>query len=134
MGSFTVSAPHGRMRAARLLVAVALLAGCLGIDRTFPDESDQVRAVRVNAYEAVSGSAPKPAFVEVQGLDGDSAPHAFRGHVRVVLEEQHGHAPDGPPTYSDVKTFDVDVSPTDFVGGQAPMFSLRVDATTFPED
>lgn len=106
-------------RALAFIVGIALVAGCLGSDKTFPDESDQVRTLHVNAYQKDEG-----AIVEVSGLGDDHQERAFRGHVRVVLEK--ALHPEANVQYERVKEYDADVTARDFSSATVAYWKLTI--------
>jgi hypothetical protein len=106
----------------------ALAAGCLGTDHVFPDESDKVVAIHVNAYAKVG----QDGVLELSGHDGGNVTRAFAGTVRFLLEEQHD--PPSPPTYTKVKEWSVALKAPDFANpGNHPLHAEAVPRGTFPE-
>jgi hypothetical protein len=112
-------------------LALALFGGCLGGDHTFPDESDQVRSLHVNPYEATGGAAPRPAFVEVSGLGPDKQERAFAGHVRVTIEE--ALHPEANVEYRFLKAYDADVTAGDFSSPTVAFWKLTIPSSDLPD-
>ena len=118
------------MRAASLLLAALLAAGCvdLGTDKIFPDESDKVVALHLNAYAKVG----EDGVVEVTGFDAGNVTRAFKGTVRFLLAQQHD--PPSPPTYTAVKEWSVELTAESFSNpGNHPVHVERIPRATFPE-
>ena len=113
-----------------LALAFVLVAGCLGTDKTFPDESDQVRALHVNAYEQRSGASPRPAIAEISGLGSDQQERAFHGHVRVLLEK--ALHPEANVQYERAKEYDQDVTSSDFASPTVAYWSFVIPAGDMP--
>lgn len=119
---------------AGLLLALLVLPGCLvleGEDRAFPDGSRKVAAIRVNAY-AADEPAGRVGVVETTGVGADGAYHAFRGEMRVVLEEQRPAA-DGV-SYAHVKDWVVDVEEDDFSSPTHPRHRHVIPHADFPHE
>lgn len=123
------------MRRSPLLLAAALLlvAGCLGAERTFPDESVSTTGLRVNAYTDVHSPAPHSAIFEVSGVGDDGEPRAFRGEVVLTLALQEG-GETSPPTYRTVKEWRLSLGPQDFASGGIPYYKHVVSASDVPEE
>ena len=116
------------MRALSLLAAALALAGCLGSDHIFPDDSAKVVAVHVNAYAKVG----QDAVVEITGRDASNVTRAFRGPVHITLEEQHD--PPEPPTYTHVTERSVSLTADSFSNpGDFPVHVETFARSTFPE-
>ncbi|GEM_PF-5659311 len=116
------------MRPASLVVAALALAGCLGTDHVFPDESDKVSAIHVNAYDKVG----QDGVIEITGRDAGNVTRAFRGAIHLTLEEQH--EPPDPPTYSFVAQRDVPLTADSFTNqGDFPIHVETIPRSTFPE-
>lgn len=129
-------APPLAMRREPLLLAalaLLLLAGCLGAERTFPDESVSTTGLRVNAYTDVHSAAPHSAIVELSGVGDDGEPRAFHADVRLTLALQEG-GQTAPPTYRTVKEWRLALGPQDFASGTIPYYKLVVRASDFPEE
>lgn len=121
------------MRPALALLAAALvLSGCTlpGESRLFPDESDQVVRLHVNAYQ--SNDDPRLALVEISGLGVEGQEHAFRGQVRVRLDLQVPAEP--RPTYAFVEEWVLELDADDFASTAAPHHVFRVSGEAFPRD
>ena len=116
-----------------LAACLALLPGCFleGEERSFPDESDLVQRMHVNAYAAVEG-APRTATVESSGLGADGHEHAFAGTLRIRLEIQRNGTTD--PSYHPVKEWTVEVDADDFSTPSVPFHRFTIPADAFPED
>lgn len=105
------------------------LGGCLGSDHTFPDESDQVRSLHVNAYESIH-PATSSVIVEVYGWGSDKEERAFHGHVHVALEK--ALHPEKDVQYEPVKAYDVDVTSADFSSQTVPVYKFAIAAADVP--
>lgn len=121
------------MRALVPLLVLALLSGCFlkGEERSFPDKSDEVRRMHVNAYAAVEG-APRTATVESSGLGPDGQERAFHGTLRIRLELQHNGTTE--PTYTPVKEWTLEVDADDFSTPTVPFHRFTIPADAFPQD
>ncbi len=115
-----------------LALACAVVPGCLGSDKTFPDESAQVRSLHVNAYALVGAPPPRPAIVEVSGLGPDGQERAFHGHVHVLLEK--ALHPETDVRYERVKEYDADLSAHDFSSATVPYWKLTLPASDLPDE
>lgn len=116
-----------------LLLVLALLAsGCLGADHVFPDESDQVQRLHVNAYAPVGAAAPRPGIVEVSGLGGDEQARAFHGQLVFQLDEQTQASP--VQQYAPVRNWTVAVTSDDFASTTVPFYRVTLPASNFPRD
>lgn len=118
------------MRTLPLLLAALVLAGCadLGTDHVFPDESDKVTALHLNAYAKVG----QDGVVEITGVDGENVTRAFAGSVKLLLAQQH--QPPDPPTYTAVKEWTLDLKSEDFSNtGNHPVHTETIPRSTFPE-
>jgi hypothetical protein len=115
------------------LAALLLAAGCLGVDRTFPDESTETTALRVNAYTDVQSRSPHSALIELSGVGEDGEPRAFSGDVVIALALQEG-GDSGPPTYRTVKEWRVSLTPGEFASGSIPYYKHEAPAGDFPEE
>ncbi|MFA5861033.1 MAG: hypothetical protein WDA16_05000 [Candidatus Thermoplasmatota archaeon] len=114
-----------------IVLSALLLAGCLGGERTFPDESDQVQKLRVNAYALPGAPSPRPAIIEITGLGSDGQERAFRGHLSIVLDAR----PDGSQAdAARVRTWELDVFPTQFASTTVAMYKITVDPGNIPAD
>jgi hypothetical protein len=117
-----------RVRAATCLLLALAASGCLGADHVFPDDSARVVALHVNAYAHVG----QDGVVEITGRDAQNVTRAFRGAVRLSLDEQHD--PPEPPTYTHVLTRDLDLAPLDFSNpGESPVHVETLPRASFPE-
>lgn len=109
-----------------LLLALALV-GCIeGEEVSFPDGSDEVERLRVNAY-----ATPEGALVETTGVGADGSYHAFRGRLTIVLERQMEG--DAAPTYAAVREWTVDVEEDDFASPTIPMHRHAVPSSELGE-
>jgi hypothetical protein len=116
------------MRAALLLLGIAVVSGCLGTDHVFPDESGKVVKLHVNAYAKVGNDG----VAEITGRDAQNQTRAFTGNVRMLLEEQH--EPPEPPTYSTVTERMLTLAPDSFTNpGDFPLHVETIPKATFPE-
>jgi|ERR1051325_308105 hypothetical protein len=120
-------------RAGIFFVLGILLSGCLGADRTFPDESVSTTGLRVNAYTDVHSDAPHSALVELSGTGEDGEPRAFHGDVVLKLELQEG-GQSGPATYRTVQEWKLSLGPQDFASGTIPYYKHVIPASDFPEE
>ena len=119
------------MRGALLVAALSLLAGCLGVERTFPDETDQVVRLHVNAYTSTTAGQPRDGIVEVSGLGADGEERAFKADLRVALQLQIYDEPD--PEYRRVREWDVGVDAPDFASPDVPYYRFVIAEREFPE-
>jgi hypothetical protein len=115
-----------------LLLALTL-SGCLGAERTFPDESVHTTDLRVNAYTDVHSPAPHTAIAELSGAGDDGEARAFRGDVVLTLALQEG-GQTGPATYRTVKEWRLSLSAQDFSSGTVPYYKHVIPASDFPQE
>lgn len=115
------------------LLLAASAAGCFleGEERSFPDESDEVVRMHVNAYAAVEG-APRTATVESSGLGEDGQERAFHGTLRIRLELQRNGTTE--PTYAPVEEWAFGVDADDFGTPTVPFHRFIIPADAFTED
>jgi len=117
------------MRFAPLLLAL-LVAGCvdLGTDHVFPDESDKVVALHLNAYAKVG----QDGVLEITGFDAGNVTRAFSGEVKLLLAQQR--EPPTPPEYVKVKEWSVSLTSDSFTNpGNHPVHVESIPRATFPE-
>lgn len=116
------------MRVTPVLLALLALAGCLGTDHVFPDESGKVVKLHVNAYAKIG----QDGVVEITGRDAQNVTRAFKGEVRMLLEEQH--QPPEPPTYTTVTERVLSLTADSFTNpGDFPLHVETIPRATFPE-
>lgn len=113
------------------LVLLAALSGCLGVDRTFPDETDQVVALHVNAYTSTTEGEPRDGIVEVSGLGADGQERAFKAELRLALQLQIYDEPE--PQYRRVREWTVPVDALDFSSPDVPFYRFVIAERDFPE-
>lgn len=119
------------MRAALPLAAIILAAGCLGVDRTFPDETEQVVRLHVNAYTSTDPADRAAGMVEVSGLGEDGEERAFQADLRVALQLQLYDEPE--PDYRRVREWNVKVDAPDFASPDVPFYRFVIAEGEFPE-
>lgn len=122
------------MRQALAWVTTALvLAGCLGSDKTFPDETSAVTQIHLNAYQEPNGSRDRPAILEVRGIGADGQEVAFLGTLAFQIDEQKLGA-DGSATYLPVKSWSADVAPKDFSSPTVAYYRTTLAPSDLPDN
>lgn len=119
------------MRRTLALLALTLASGCLGAERTFPDETGQVVRLHVNAYTSTDPADANAGIVEVSGLAEDGEERAFQAELRIALQLQTYAEPE--PTYRRVREWSVLVDAPDFASPDVPFYRYVIDADAFPE-
>lgn len=115
-----------------LLLAAALASGCLGGERTFPDETVDVVALHVNAYAETDPEPPQDVIVEISGLGGDKQERAFEADLRIVLERQTYAEPE--PSYARVGEWTLQVRAPDFSSPTVPHVTHVIPDADVPEE
>lgn len=114
------------------LLSLALLSGCLGADHTFPDESADTTALKINAYTDIHSAEPHQAIIEISGEGNDGHARAFRGEVHIVLAKQETTS-EGV-TYQKVREWTVALTPPQFSSPTIPYYKQVFGADEFPEE
>lgn len=114
----------GRHASLALVVALALAAGCVaGEPRYFDDQTEDVRSLRVNAYQDVENGV---AVIEVRALGADGLERAFKGDLRLGLDRQDRSSE--PHRFVAYKAWRDGVTADDFASPTVPTYILRVAA------
>ena len=124
------AAPLRVSRAWVPLLALLLAAGCFGSDRTFPDETDQVVRLHVNAYAETDPDPPTDVVVEVSGLGADGEERAFEADLTFLLERQDYDEPE--PRYAKVGEWSRHVDAPDFASPTVAYFDFRIPEADVP--
>lgn len=117
-------------RAFALLAVLVTSAGCLGSDRTFPDESAEVMRLHVNAYAETDREPPTRGIVEVSGLGVDGDKRAFEGELLIALALQHRD--DDGPRYEVLRTWTLKVHAPDFSSPKEALYRHVIEEDEFP--